>query len=187
MTDVKPKRPARPSRPSEISPGVPVPIQTAPTVIPEALPAPEIVSPPPAVAAGPMPDVVAVHSAAVARPAPEIVSPVADPPADSVDDPWTALAEAQAVLARGFEEIADEVTGMTRSGMAAAADAGIALLGVRTFSEAVEINASLTRRGVDAMIEGSVRLSEIGVKAVSEASRPILSQLGESWSGLAAG
>jgi hypothetical protein len=130
---------------------------------------------------------VAFQPAAVAQPAPEIVSSVAEPLGDSVDDPWTAFAEAQAVLARGFEEIAVEVTGMTQSGMAAAADAGLALLGVRTFSEAVEINALLARRGVDALIEGSAKLSEIGVKAVSEASRPILSQLGDNWSGLAPG
>jgi len=34
----------------------------------------------------------------------------------------------------------------------------------------------LTRRGVDAMLEGSAKLSEIGAKAVSNASRPILSR-----------
>ena len=31
------------------------------------------------------------------------------------------------------------------------------------------------------------KLSEIGVKAMSDASRPVLSRLGESWSGLVAG
>ena len=56
-----------------------------------------------------------------------------------------------------------------------------------TFSEAVEINAALARRGVDRMIEGSAKLSEIGVKAMSEASRPIVSRLGEGWSGVAPG
>jgi hypothetical protein len=58
---------------------------------------------------------------------------------------------------------------------------------VTSFSQAVEINAALARRGVDAMIEGSAKLSEIGVKAVEDASRPILSQLGGSWYGLALG
>ena len=33
------------------------------------------------------------------------------------------------------------------------------------------------------MIESSAKLSEIGVKAMTEASRPILSQLGAPWSG----
>jgi len=132
-----------------------------------------------------MPEIASAPPAEVAPPAPEVVFPVAEPPVDSVEDPWTAFAEAQAVLARSFEEIAVEVAGMTRTGIAAAADAGLALLGVRTFSEAVEINASLARRGVDAMIDGSAKLSEIGVKAVSDASRPILSRLGEGRSGLA--
>jgi len=187
MSDVKPKRPGRPSRQSEISPREPVRIETAATIIPEDMPAPEVVSAPPIAAAEAMPEVVSAQPIRVAQPALETVSEAAESPADSVEDPWIAFGEAQAVLARGFEEIAVEVGGMTRSGMAAAADAGIALLGVRTFSEAVEINASLARRGVDAMIEGSAKLSEIGVKAVSEASRPILSRLGQSWSGLAPG
>jgi hypothetical protein len=187
MTDVKPKRPARPSKQSEVSPETPLPIHAAAAVIPRDVPAPGGVAAPLAASAEPVPEVVAAEPAAVVQPALEIVSEATERLADSVDTPWTAFVEAQAVLVRGFEEIAGEVAGMTRSGIAVAADAGLALLGVRTFSEAVEINASLTRRGVDAMIEGSVRLSEIGVKAVSEASRPILSQLGESWSGLASG
>jgi len=184
MSDVKPKRPARATRQSEISPVEAVPIEAAPTIIPEDPPAPDVVT---AAVAEPMPEIVSAPPSAVAEPVLEIVSAGAEPQADSVEDAWTAFTEAQAVLARGFEEIAVEVTGMTRSSLAAAADATVALLGVRTFAEAVEINAALAQRGVDAMIEGSAKLSEIGVKAVSEASRPILSRLGETWSGLAPG
>jgi hypothetical protein len=177
MSDMKPKRAAREPGRSEISPGEAVrseavPTATAPAIVPQA----------PTAAA-----VVSAQPAAVAEPAPEIVSASAAPPADSVEDPWTAFADAQAVLTRGFEEIVVEVTGMSRSGIAAAAHAAVALIGARTFSEAVEIHAALARRGVDAMIEGSAKLSEIGVKAVSEASRPILSRLGGTWSGMGAG
>ena len=53
-----------------------------------------------------------------------------------------------AALARGFEKAAVEVTGISRSGMAATADAAVALLGARTFAEALEINAGLARRRV---------------------------------------
>jgi hypothetical protein len=109
-------------------------------------------------------------------------SPIAAP-----DDPWTVFAEAQAAFAHGLEEMATEMSGMTRSGVAAAADAAVALLGARTFAEAVEINAGLVRRGVDAMIEGSAKLSEIGVAAMTEVSRPILSRLGEARSGVGSG
>jgi len=185
MSDMKPKRPARTSRQSDALPGDPVPIETGSATIPEDPPAPQVVSAPPAPVAEPAPEVVSASPAEVVPPVSEIVSAGAALQPDSVEDAWTAVAEAQTVLVRGLEEIAVEVTGMTRSSFAAAADATVALLGARTFSEAGKINAALARRGVDAMIEGSAKLSEIGVKAVSDASRPILSRLGESWSGLA--
>lgn len=172
MSDVKPKRTPRESGPHKISPGETGSSATAPVIVPKTPQAPEVVSASPS---------------AVAEPGPEIASAAARPQIDSLDDPWTAFADAQAVLARGFEEIATAVTGMTRSGIAAAADAAVALIGVRTFSEAVEINAALARREVDAMIEVSARLSEIGLKAVSEASQPILSRFGGPWSGQEAG
>ena len=182
MSNVKPKRTAREPGRSGISPGEPAPGRTAPVVpaamvpgatVPEAPSVPQVVSATPE-AAAPLPAMT--------------VSATADPPADSPDDswsadhPWTAFAEAQAALARGFEAIAVEIAAMTRSGVAAASDAVIALLAARTFSEAVDINAGMARRGVDAVIEGSAKLSDIGVKAVSEASRPMLARLGGTWS-----
>jgi hypothetical protein len=123
MSDVKPKRPARASRQSEMSPDTALPIEAAPTIIREEPPAPEVVSPPPLAVAESMPEILSAEPAAIAEPAPEIAAAVAEPQADSAEDAWTAFAEAQAVFARGFEEIAVEVTGMTRSGFAAAADA----------------------------------------------------------------
>lgn len=178
MSDVKPKRAAREPGRGDISPGEPVPARTAPVVpaamvpeamVPEAPTAPEVVSTAPEAAAHTPPVMVSATAA-----------PLADSPSDSrsPDDPWTAFAEAQAALARGFEAIAVEITGMTRSGIAAASDTAIALLGARNFSEAVEINAGLARRGVDAVIAGSAKLTDIGVKAASEASRPMLARLG---------
>jgi hypothetical protein len=167
MSDGKPKRAARDAGPNEIAPGEAIPTETAAIIIPEAPAAPEAASAPAII---------------VPETAPQAVWESVDPAAAAADDPWTALADMQVALARGFEEIAVEMTGMTRSGIAAAADAAMAMLGARTFAEAVEINAGLARRGADAMIEGSVKLSDIGVKAVTEASRPILSRLGATWS-----
>ena len=189
MSDVKPKRTPREPGRSDISPGEPVPARTVPVVpaalrhgaiVPEAPTAPEVVSAAPEAA-----DQLAAQTPSATA------DPLTDSPGDSWShgaswppgDPWTAFAEAQAALARGFEAIAAEMTGMTRSGIAAASDAAIALLGARTFSEAVEINAGLARRGVDAVIGGSAKLSDIGVRAVSEASRPMLSRPGGTRSG----
>jgi hypothetical protein len=170
MSDVKPKRTARESGQREIASGEAMPTATAPAKLPDAPPLAEVVS------AGP---------GAVAEPAPEIVPTAVEPQADSVDDFWLAFVEAQTALARGLEEIVVEAAARTRSGMAAAADAAVTLLGVKTFSEAVEINAALARQGVDAMIEGSARLSEIGNNALSAASRPVLSRFAGTRSGLA--
>jgi hypothetical protein len=126
-------------------------------------------------------EVVSAPVEAPAKLAPSAVAPEVDKLADSAADSWSAVAEAQAAFARGFEEMTVEVTGMTQAAIQAATEAAVALFGARTFSEAVEINARLARRGVDAMIEGSAKLSDIGVKAVGDASRPMVSQIGGTW------
>jgi hypothetical protein len=89
---------------------------------------------------------------------------------------WAALAEAQAAAARGFEAVVGEMTNFTRSEMAAAANTATAMLGVKTFAEAVEVNLGFARRSFDALIGSAAKLSEIGAKAAAETSRPILSR-----------
>ena len=106
-------------------------------------------------------------------PPPAIVAAAA-----AADNSWTAVADVQSALARGFEEFAVEVTGLTRNSMVAGADAVLALLAARTFAEIVEINAGLARRGVDATISGLARLSEIGLKTMTDAAKPLLGRLG---------
>ena len=96
-------------------------------------------------------------------------------------NPWAAWTESQSALVRGFEALATEAAGMTRSGMAAATEAAKAMLGAKTLAEAIEINAGYARRSFDAVIGGTAKLSEIGVKAATDASRPLLNRLGETW------
>jgi hypothetical protein len=91
---------------------------------------------------------------------------------------WAALAEAQAAAARGFEALVGEMTNFTRSEMTAAANTATAMLGVKTFAEAVEVNLGFARRSFDAIIGSAAKLSEISAKTAAEASRPILSRLG---------
>jgi len=133
-------------------------------------------------------------AAAIPEPPSEIAAAMTEPmppPAiaaasAATDDSWMAVADAQAALARGFEAFAVEAAGLTRNGMVAGADAALALLGARTVAELVEINAGLARRGVDAALTGSARLSEIGLKTMTEASKPLLTRLGAAWEGLVA-
>jgi hypothetical protein len=170
MSDVKPKRVPREPVRDEVSRGEPAPADTGPAA-PRTADFPPTVPETPAAA-----EAVSKVREAIGQIAPRTLAASRNPLTDSAEDLWAAVAEAQAALARGCTAAAVEMTGMTESGIAAASDAAIALFGARTLSEAIEINAGLARRGVDAMIEASARLSAIGVKVFSDASRPILSQ-----------
>ena len=119
-----------------------------------------------------------------AEPAPQMAMAAGEFQADSDNDAWEAMLRAQTVLTRGVEEMTLTLSGLTRMGIAATADAAIALLAARSFAEAVEINAGLMRRNADAMIEGVAKLSEIGAKAAQEAARPVLSRFGADWLGI---
>jgi hypothetical protein len=119
------------------------------------------------------------------KPAPAPTMLAARRPAAAADDvfaygqqAWAALAEAQAAAARGFEALVGEINTLTRSEFAAAADSATAMLGVKTLAEAVEVNLGYARRSFDALIGSSAKLSEIGVKAAADTSRPILTRLG---------
>lgn len=183
MSDAKPRRGGREAARHEAAAGEAMAPAAPPVTTGPAEPetgrkaAPEAAPPPP-----PEPHAMANFAAAPA-PAPGPVGESAEPSEHHADDAWAALAEMQAALARGCEEIAAEMATLTRSNIAAATDAATAMLDARTFAEAVEISALLIRRRTDAMIEGSTKLSEIGMQAATAASRPILSRLAAGWSG----
>ncbi len=158
MSDLKPKRGSR----EDSAAAKPPVMQPPPTEI-----APITVT-----AVGESPESVTVS--------PTAKKPDAPPPQTAADQAWAGLTEAQAALARGFEQVAVEMTGVTRKGIMAATDAALALLGARTLAEVIEINAGLARRGIDTAFEGSAKLSEIGVKIFADASRPLLNSIGRA-------
>ena len=169
MSDMKPRRVAR-----DIAAVEPSPVETAGEAVagePAAMVSPDaawVPEPPPTI------------TAAMTEPVPP---PAIAAAAEAAADSWITVADAQAALARGFEEFAVELTGMTSTGMVAGTDAALAMLGARTLAEAVEINAGLACRGVDAMMAGSARLSEIGLNTMADASKPLLAQFGAAWEG----
>jgi len=93
----------------------------------------------------------------------------------------TALAQSQAALARGLEALSAEVAGLALFGIGTAARAVTRMLGIKTLSDAIEVNASLTCGSFDAFVAGSARLSELGAKLAAETSQPLFSQLGKAW------
>jgi hypothetical protein len=132
----------------------------------------------------------AVAVPAIAAPSPEPPQPTAEPaplvpaarPAPAVgSDPLSALMESQAAVARGLTELGAEMAAMARGGIDAATRSAGDLLTAKTLADAIKINTLFARHSFEALIGGSARLSEIGVKLAAEASRPILSQLSRDW------
>jgi hypothetical protein len=94
---------------------------------------------------------------------------------------FAALVQSQTAVARGLEALSVEVTGLAISGIDAATRTATEMLGVKTLSDAIEVNAGFTRSSFDTLVGGSAKLSELGMKLATEASQPILTQLGKSW------
>jgi hypothetical protein len=101
--------------------------------------------------------------------------------ADFGREVFAALVQSQTAVARGLEAMSVEVTGLAISGIDAATRTATDMLGVKTLSDAIEVNAGFTRSSFDALVGGSAKLSELGMKLATEASQPILTQLGKSW------
>jgi len=97
------------------------------------------------------------------------------------DNGAAALAQSRAALARGLEALSAEIAGLALSGMNELAGAATRLLSVKTLSDAIEVNAGFTRNSFDALVTGSAKLSELGVKLATETSQPLLNQLGRGW------
>jgi hypothetical protein len=94
---------------------------------------------------------------------------------------FAAFFQSQTAVARGLEALSAELAGLAFSGIDAAARTATDMLAVKTLSDAIEVNAGFTRNRFDALVGGSAKLSELGVKLATEASQPILTQLGKSW------
>jgi len=113
--------------------------------------------------------------------APIAAGPISDDPARGGNDAFAALAQSQAALTRGLEATSAEMAGLALSGIDNAARTATKMLEVKNLSEAIEVNAGFTCSSWDRLIGSSAKLSELGVKLASEASRPFVTQFGRSW------
>jgi hypothetical protein len=84
-----------------------------------------------------------------------------------------AVVKANAALAEGFEALAKEAAVYARDGFAAASEAAKGLLTAKTLDEVIEINASLAKSGLEALLAGSARLSELSIAAAQGLWTPL--------------
>ena len=106
---------------------------------------------------------------------------VAEPAAAFEHNALSAWAQSQAALARGLEVVSAEMAGLALEGIDATVSAASKLLGVKTFSDAIAVNAGFTCRSFNSVLGGFAKLSEVGVKLATENSELLLSQFGEAW------
>jgi|GEM_PF-2708786 hypothetical protein len=124
----------------------------------------------------------AARAVAAARPDPSAAPQMPDHGGPPGGDSLAAFAEMQTVLARGFEALSAELAGLARSGLESAAHLAIRLLAVRTWSDAVALQADCAGSALEAVLAGPVRLSHLGVRLAAEAAEPLLAQSARGWS-----
>lgn len=77
-----------------------------------------------------------------------------------------------AALTDGMERIGLELVGITRGTLESAATTGAALLDARSLAEVAALNGEFARGCLDRLIAGTMRLSQLGFAAASEAYEP---------------
>jgi Phasin protein len=100
--------------------------------------------------------------------------------ADFGREALTAIDESRAAMARGFDALSEEITGLARGGIDTAVRTAIEMFAVRSFADAIAVNVSFARASFDNWIGVSAKFSELGVKLAVESSRPFLTRLGKS-------
>lgn len=106
------------------------------------------------------------------------------PSADRAAEARAAAAIPQEIPSRGWEAVNEAVAGYACRSIDLAARSAIDMLGVKTWSEAVAVNAALARHGFEEWLDSSARISTAGVDLATESVRPVICGLGELWTAL---
>jgi phasin family protein len=84
-----------------------------------------------------------------------------------------ALVQVQSVLAKGVQEISKELIAQTQAQLEALAYTGKSALAAKTLQEVVELNVDGAKTGYEKIVNGTTRLSELGVQVANDAFAPI--------------
>jgi hypothetical protein len=130
-----------------------------------------------------MPEAEAAPAAVLPEPEPVVAPPVpmprrqqagADKLLNACYATLASICASQTAIASDMTAMALEIGGLTRSNLTAAGDSVTALFGTRSVVDAVEIQLGFARRSLDAMVDGSTKLTEIGLRLANDAAKPIL-------------
>lgn len=100
-------------------------------------------------------------------------------------DTLSALVAANAALSDGLERVGLELVGLGRTLFESAAAACAALLDAGTLEDVVVLQSDFARTYVERMFASGARLSELGLKAASDAYEPLGTCAGKAIGALA--
>jgi len=86
---------------------------------------------------------------------------------------FDAVLKANAAWADGMEAIASEAVGCARQTLAATGTATMELLAARTLDRVIEIQTGLAKTALEALVERTARLSELGVALANGTWEPL--------------
>lgn len=95
---------------------------------------------------------------------------------DNVD----ALVRSSQILAKSAEQISRAIAGFAQSSLEMSAQAGQAVLGVKTISDLIELQSEYARNSMDHFIAGTSKITDISVKVANEAIEPINQRVNEA-------
>ena len=90
------------------------------------------------------------------------------------------LAEWRAALSHGLDALGEEAAALARGSIEVTARTAVDMLAVRTWSDALAVNAGFARASFDNWLGGSARFSELGAKLAIESWHPLIARLGKS-------
>lgn len=91
-----------------------------------------------------------------------------------------AVVKSSQILAKSAEQLGRAIAGFTQSSLEIGAQAGQALLGVKTLRDLVEVQSEFARNSFDHFVAGTSKISDMTVKVANEALEPINQCMNES-------
>jgi phasin family protein len=89
------------------------------------------------------------------------------------DGNLAAVVQANTVLVKGFEAIGHEVFAYAQTAFEGAVKTAQAMIGARTVVDVIALNREFAQTSLEGLLANSVRVSEIGMRATSEAFAPL--------------
>jgi hypothetical protein len=113
-------------------------------------------------------------AAVVTLPVPARRRPSGDAFLSTYQKTFAAISESQSAVTADFTALVFEMNGLAHANLTAASESMAALFAAKSLADAVEIQLGFARRSFDALVDGSTKLGEIGLRLANDAAKPML-------------